>query len=234
MIALGSGRSSYAYDELRRIFDPNDPAFHYLMSYGAIGDYAEAAVHHGERAEALEALERVEVAVAQTPSPRLHLVVRHARALLAPDETAEGLFRDALNQDLSAWPFSRARLLLAYGGWLRRHRRQAESRPPLRAAIEAFDALGTVSWGDRAREELRASGETSRRRSVASWDQLSAQELQIAQMAANGLSNREIGQRLYVSHRTVGSHLYRIYPKLGVTSRAQLHQVLNAQAPISS
>ena len=101
------------------------------------------------------------------------------------------------------------------GGWLRRHRRQAESRPVLRAAIEAFDALGTVSWGDRAREELRASGETSRRRSVASWDQLSAQELQIAQMAANGLSNRDIGQRLYVSHRTVGSHLYRVYPKLG-------------------
>ena len=100
---------------------------------------------------------------------------------------------------------------------------QAESRPLLRAAIEVFDAIGTVSWGDRAREELRASGETSRKRSVASWDQLSAQELQIAQMAANGLSNREIGQRLYVSHRTVGSHLYRIYPKLGVTSRAQLH-----------
>ena len=163
VIALGSGRSSHAYDELRRIFDPNDPAFHYLMSYGAIGDYAEAAVHHGERAEALEALERVEVVVAQTPSPRLHLVARHARALLAPDETAEGLFRDALNHDLSAWPFNRARLLLAYGGWLRRHRRQAESRPPLRAAIEAFDALGTVSWGDRAREELRASGETSRK-----------------------------------------------------------------------
>ena len=104
----------------------------------------------------------------------------------------------------------------------------------LRAAIEAFDALGTVSWGDRAREELRASGETSRKRSVASWDQLSAQELQIAQMAANGLSNRDIGQRLYLSHRTVGSHLYRVYPKLGITSRAQLHGVLNAQALIPS
>jgi DNA-binding CsgD family transcriptional regulator len=173
------------------------------------------------------------VAAAQTPSPRLHLVVRQARALLASDEAAEGSFRDALDHDLSAWPFDRARLQLAYGGWLRRHRRQAESRPTLRAAIEAFDALGIVSWGDRAREELRASGETSRRRSAVSWDQLSAQELQIAQMAANGLSNREIGQRLYVSHRTVGSHLYRIFPKLGITSRAQLAQVLDGQAPIS-
>ena len=234
VLALGSGRSSHAYHELRRVFDPSDPVFHYLKSYLAIADYAEAAVRHDDRTGALEALERVEVVVAQTPSPRLHLVVRHARALLAPDETAEALFRDALDHDLSAWPFSRARLLLAYGGWLRRHRHQAESRPLLRAAIEVFDAIGTVSWGDRARDELRASGETSRKRSVASWDQLSAQELQIAQLAADGLSNREIGERLYVSHRTVGSHLYRIYPKLGVTSRAQLHRVLNAQATVSS
>ena len=232
LIALGAGRSSHAYHELSRLFDPNDPAFHYQKNCGAIGDYAEAAVHHGDRANALEALERIEVVVGQTPSPRLHLVVRYARALLAPDETAEGLFHDAMDHDLSAWPFDRARLLLEFGGWLRRHRRQAESRPVLRGAIEAFDALGTVTWGDRAREELRASGETSRRRSAASWDQLSAQELQIAQMAANGLSNRDIGQRLYLSHRTVGSHLYRVYPKLGITSRAQLHGVLNAQAPI--
>ena len=234
MLALGSGRLSHAYHELRRVFDPSDPVFHYLKSNLAIADFAEAAVRHGDRTGALEALEHVEALAAQTPSPRLQLVVRHARAMLAPDESAEGLFRDALDHDLSAWPFSRARLLLAYGGWLRRHRHQAESRPLLRAAIEVFDAIGTVSWGDRAREELRASGETSRKRSAASWDQLSAQELQIAQMAASGLSNREIGQRLYVSHRTVGSHLYRIYPKLGVTSRAQLHQVLNVQVPIPS
>jgi DNA-binding CsgD family transcriptional regulator len=116
---------------------------------------------------------------------------------------------------------------------LRRHRRQSESRSQLRAAIEAFDALGIVSWGERAREELRASGETSRRRSVASWDELSPQELQIAQMAAGGQSNREIGQRLYISHRTVGSHLYRIYPKLGITNRAQLYRVLEAHDQVT-
>ena len=75
---------------------------------------------------------------------------------------------------------------------------------------------------ERFHEELRAAGETSGKRAPEVWDQLSPQEMQIANMAAEGLSNREIGQRLYLSHRTVGSHLYRLFPKLGITSRAQL------------
>jgi DNA-binding CsgD family transcriptional regulator len=102
----------------------------------------------------------------------------------------------------------------------------AESRAPLRAARDAFDALGAVSWGERARQELRASGETSRRRIPQAWDLLSPQELQIARMAAKGLTNREIGQQLYISRRTVDSYLYRIFPKLGVTSRSQLQATL--------
>ena len=85
-----------------------------------------------------------------------------------------------------------------------------------------FDALGVEPWGERARRELRASGESSRRRTPQALDELTPQELQIVQMAADGLSNREIGQRLYLSHRTVESHLYRVFPKLGVSSRAQL------------
>ena len=93
------------------------------------------------------------------------------------------------------------RLQLAYGAWLRRQRRVVESRAPLRAARDAFDALGVIPWGERARQELRASGETSRRRTPAAWDQLSPQDLQIAQLAASGLSNREIGQRLTAAFR---------------------------------
>ena len=85
-----------------------------------------------------------------------------------------------------------------------------------------FDAIGASSWGDQARSELRASGERSRRRVPEARDQLTAQELQIAQLAADGLSNREIGQRLYHAHRTISTHLYRVFPKLGVTSRAEL------------
>jgi DNA-binding NarL/FixJ family response regulator len=93
---------------------------------------------------------------------------------------------------------------------------------PLRAAVEGFDALGVIPWSQRARQQLRATGETSRPRTLGACDQLTPQELQIAQMAADGLTNREIGQKLYLSHRTVGSHLYRIFPKLDITSRAQL------------
>jgi DNA-binding NarL/FixJ family response regulator len=102
-----------------------------------------------------------------------------------------------------------------------------ESRAPLREAVATFDALGLLRYAERARRELRASGETVRRRVPEAWAQLSPQELQIAQFAAEGLSNREIGERLYLSHRTVESHLYRLFPKLGVTSRAQLRDALS-------
>src|SRR4051812_21010887 len=84
------------------------------------------------------------------------------------------------------------------------------------------------AWGDRARRELRASGESSRRRDPSARDRLTAQELQIAQLAADGLTNREIGQRLYLSHRTIATHLYRSFPKLGVTARSQLGAALSA------
>jgi DNA-binding CsgD family transcriptional regulator len=153
-----------------------------------------------------------------------------AKPVLADYDEAEALFDAGLALDLTSWPLHRARLLLAYGSWLRRRRRVAESRAPLRAARDAFDALGAIPLGERARQELRASGEASRRRTAEAWDRLSPQELQIARMAAEGLTNREIGQRLYLSHRTVGSHLYRMFPKLQITSRAQLSMLLTGEA----
>jgi len=132
--------------------------------------------------------------------------------------------------DLDHWPFQRAHLLLAHGQWLRRQRRIADSRAPLRAARDTFDALGRVSWSDRARRELRASGESSRRRDPEARDRLTAQELQIAQLAADGLTNREVGQRLYLSHRTIATHLYRVFPKLGITARTELAAALAADS----
>ena len=116
---------------------------------------------------------------------------------------------------------------MSYGGWLRRQRRAAESRTPLREARNSLDALEFARLADQARLELRAAGESSSRREPRPWDQLTAQELQIAQLAADGLSNREIGDQLYISHRTVGAHLYRIFPKLGITSRSQLHAAIS-------
>jgi DNA-binding NarL/FixJ family response regulator len=132
----------------------------------------------------------------------------------------------AMRAGAVGWPFYAARAQLAYGAWLRRNRRMTESRAPLREAAQTFDAFGLLRFAERARRELRASGEAPRRRKPETWAQLTPQELQIAQLAADGLSNREIGERLFLSHRTVGSHLYRLFPKLGVTSRAQLRDAL--------
>jgi DNA-binding CsgD family transcriptional regulator len=163
---------------------------------------------------------------------RAGATLAYARPLLAEDEDAEAHYLAGLGDDLANWPFLRGRLQLEYGGWLRRRRRAADSRPPLRAAVEVFDALGALPWAERARVELRASGEVRRARTVDARDQLSPQELQIAQLAAEGLSNHEIGERLYLSHRTVGSHLYRLFPKLGITSRAEGYAAL-AGEPLS-
>jgi DNA-binding CsgD family transcriptional regulator len=138
----------------------------------------------------------------------------------------EALYQAALERELFNWPCFRGRMLLHYGRWLRRRRRVAESRAPLRAARESFDALGFAGLAETARQELRTSGESSARRTPDARDRLTPQELQIAQLAASGLSNREIGQQLYLSHRTVGSHLYRMFPKLGIHSRSEIGTVL--------
>jgi DNA-binding NarL/FixJ family response regulator len=123
---------------------------------------------------------------------------------------------------------------LAYGEWLHQQRQNVAARAPLRAAREGFDALGVIPWSERARQQLRATGETSRPRTPEARDQLTPQELQIVQMAAEGLSNRQIGQKLYLSHRTVSSHLYRVFPKLGITSRTELRAVISTGSPRSS
>jgi ATP/maltotriose-dependent transcriptional regulator MalT len=224
LLALGQGRHADAYDELHRIYSPGDPACNQRNQLAAIGDLAEAAIRSGHQDQARQILERVRPLAGEAPWPRA--AARYAAALLADNDHAEAVYRDVLTRDLSRWPFTRARLHLVYGEWLRRQRRPADSRTHLRAARDAFDALGTTGWSERARRELRASGETNRLRTHDAVDQLTPQELQIIQLASDGLSNREIGQRLCLSHRTVESHLYRVFPKLGVTSRSQLPAVL--------
>lgn len=230
LLALGEGRHVEAYEHLRRMHDPADPAFQFALRCSAFGDFAEAAAYSGNSEAIAVAAAEMEALGAKTPSPALHAGLRHARALLAGDDEKEQLFELALRADTSRRPFVRARAQLAYGSWLRRQRRVADSRAPLRSARDTFDALGVLPWSERARQELRASGETSRRRTPDARDQLTPQELQIAQMAAEGLTNREIGEKLYVSHRTVSAHLHRIFPKLGITARAQLRVSLEAAA----
>jgi ATP/maltotriose-dependent transcriptional regulator MalT len=226
LAALAAGRYEDAYAQLARAFDPSDPAYHHREKYVAVGNLAEAAMATGRENEIRGLM--AELTASGEPAVERALLwgLHYARAILADDDHAEAEFGSALEAVGPQWVFNLARLNLAYGAWLRRHRRVIDSRDPLRAARVAFDELDTPAWCDRARQELRAAGETSRKRQPEAWDELSAQELQIAALAAAGLSNREIGQRLYVSHRTVANHLYRIFPKLGVTTRGQLAGVL--------
>jgi DNA-binding NarL/FixJ family response regulator len=205
---ISAGQHTEAYEALCRVFDPADPSFHLADRYHGVMFLAEAAVHAGRVREARDVIAGLEAEAATT----LHRQLSYARAVLA----------EALRADLIRWPWLRARLELAYGLWLRRQRRVTQARLPLRSAQITFDLIGARSWAEQARSELRAAGERIRAQEPNAQDVLSAQELQIARLAAEGLSNRAIGERLYLSHRTVGTHLYRIFPKLEITSRAQL------------
>jgi DNA-binding CsgD family transcriptional regulator len=227
--ALGAGRYDDAYRHLRRMFDPLDSAYHPMRHCYFVGDLAEAAVQSGHRDDATALLAEMEALARRTPSPQFQLAVLYARAILADDVEAPQLFEAALAGTAGHSSFTMARLRLAFGAWLRRARRVREARPLLQAAMDAFDALGASPWSERARQELRAAGASIQRRVPERQEELTPQELQIALMAAQGLTNREIGQKLYVSHRTVGSHLYRIYPKLDITSRFQLRDALASE-----
>jgi len=226
-LALAAARFSEAFEHLSPLFDDNHAGFQPFVAGWTIADMAEAAARVPEsQSTAREAVTEWRPVAESTGSPHLALQIAFADALLGDDDTAEDRFRRAIEDAGADWADLRARAQLAYGSWLRRNRRSSESRPLLREAAQTFDALGRSEYAERARQELRASGEKTRRRVPEAWAQLTPQELQIAQLAADGLTNRGIGERLYLSHRTIGSHLYRIFPKLGITSRGQLAAAL--------
>ena len=156
-------------------------------------------------------------------------VLARARAQLAEGSEADQLFERA-TQDAGAitWPFEWGNAQLEYGVWLRRQRRSADARRVLRSAHQTFARIGASSWTAAAEAELRAAGVRldDRDRQSAKWEHLTAQEREIVLLAATGLSNKEIGQTLFLSPRTVGAHLYHAFPKLGVTSRNQLRDVV--------
>ena len=148
----------------------------------------------------------------------------HCRALLSEDEgEAERLFRAALEAHAqAARPFERARSELAYGEFLRRAGRRVEAREHLQAALDRFEGLGAALWAERARVELRASGQTARKRDPSTTADLTPQELQVARFVAEGLTNREVAAQLFLSPRTIDFHLRNVYRKLGISSRTAL------------
>ena len=228
--AIGTGRYEEAFDILRRLFDPAEATFH-EMRWWVAPDLADAAAHTGRQEEARTILAGLEPHAGRLSSPMIQMCLQYTRAVLADDDSAELHLGQALAGDPSRWPPYRARLLLARSRWLRRRRRTVESRAPLREARDIFDTLGAPHWSDHTRQLLRSAGESSTQRPPAARDRLSPQELQIATLAATGLTNRQISQRLYLSHRTIGSHLYRIFPKLGITTRTQLADALSSLEP---
>jgi DNA-binding CsgD family transcriptional regulator len=224
---LASGHYGDAYQRLARVFDHTDVAFHPFLRGHALADLADAALGGDGDLDLLRRyLGEWEQIAVDTTAPYLKAQVSYAAAVLGTDEEAEQLFQAAI-ASAKGWESYAARARLAYGVWLRRiQRRATDARAPLREAAEIFSALGQETSAERALGELRASGETARRRVPEAWSELTPQELQIAHLAAQGLSNKEIGERLYISPRTAGTHLYHLFPKLGITSRAQLRDAL--------
>ncbi|MER7394860.1 AAA family ATPase [Streptomyces sp. NPDC000151] len=230
--SAAEGAYEAAYDQLRAVFAADGAPVHYHASYPALADLAAAAVRGGRRAEATAIVERSARELADNASPRLRALISRARGLLAAPENAEPHFRAALaDPALEQWPFERAQALLDLAEWLRRRRRIAEARPPLTGALETFRRLGARPWIERARAESRAAGLDVTDSAPDALAELSPQQQQIVRLAARGLTNREIGEKLFLSPRTVGSHLYRSFPKLGITARSQLRDLVEGARP---
>jgi hypothetical protein len=152
-----AGQYEAAYPQLRRLFEPSDPSFHQRERFGAVMFLAEAAIKAAERDDARQVIAGLEEVAASTPSPVLHVHLRYARAVLADDASAPALYAELMSQDLTRWPWAKARAELAYGTWLRRQRRDAESVGVLGSALAAFDRIGATVWADRARAGLTAA-----------------------------------------------------------------------------
>jgi DNA-binding CsgD family transcriptional regulator len=194
----------------------------------ALVELIEAAARIGESETAAEALRRLEAVTTASGTNWGLGVEARSRALLSDDDAAERLYLESIERlGRTRIRADLARSHLLYGEWLRRRRRRVDARAQLRIAHDMLDAMGMDAFAARARRELQATGETTRKHSVANGDeQLTAQEALIARMARDGLSNPEIAARMFISARTVQYHLRKVFSKLGIQSRTQLDRVL--------
>ena len=227
--ALADGSYLQAFTQLRGLFSEDGTPLHNYASYLGVADLAAAAVRADRRMEGSDVIEHALGRLDGRASARLEQLIARARGILAGPEGAEAYFGKALADPAGdQWPFERAQLRLDYAEWLRRRRRINDAKPVLTQALVTFRRLGARSWVQRAQAELRASG-VSVAGAVGEPDalgELTPQQRQIVRLASDGLTDREIGDRLFLSPRTVSSHLYRSYPKLGVASRHQLRDVI--------
>ncbi|MFJ4670576.1 helix-turn-helix transcriptional regulator [Kitasatospora purpeofusca] len=245
LLELGLGRAQAALDELAAA---RQEIGHPLLCLPLLPDLVEAAVRAGRPERAARAAGVLDEWAGALGRPALGALAARCRALTGPDGSAEEHFTAALalhgggdrdgegngntdgHGDGDGNAFDRARTALLYGEWLRRLRRQLDAREQLRSALDGFEALGARPWAERARSELGAAGGetvlTTRQDGPISL--LSPQEREVVRLAATGASNREIAAQLFLSPRTVGHHLYRAFPKLGIGSRTELAALLAA------
>jgi len=227
--ALADGSYLSAFTQLRGLFSDDGSPLHNYASYLGVADLAEAAVRADRRIEGRGVIEHALSHLSGPASPRLEQLIARARGVLADPATTEAWpDKDLFDPAGDQWPFERAQLRLDHAEWLRRRRRINDAKPILREALGTFRRLRAQSWAQRAEAELRACGVavagTPAERDA--LGELTPQQRQIVRLASEGLTNRQIGDRLFLSPRTVSSHLYRSYPKLGVAGRNQLRDVI--------
>ena len=196
------------------------------LTVRAIPDHVEAAVRVGDTARARRFLPGLTDWATYTKSPVASALLLRAQALLDDGGDADQRFKESLAAERCG-PYDQARTRLVFGEWLRRHRRPTAAKEQLVEAYETFDRIGAHGWLPRVRAELTALGETAPGDAIGDREapRLTPQELQVVRRAALGMSNREIAAELFLSPRTVGHHLYKAYPKLGVRRRAELGQL---------
>jgi DNA-binding CsgD family transcriptional regulator len=238
LAAMGEGNYLAAFGQLRGLFIDDGQPLHFHLSYLALADLAAAAARAGAAAgtgagagtgaECQRLLPTWLGHLDGTPTPRVAQLIARARALLADSDSAEPYFHEGLIDPAgSEWPFERALLRLDFGEWLRRRRRINEAKEELAAAQSVFRRLRAQPWLERAETELRACG-VDVTPPQGALGELSPQQRQVVYLASLGLTNREIADRLFLSHRTVSTHLYQAYPKLGIAGRHQLGSVIDA------
>ena len=218
-----AGRPEAALQHLSEMVQPT------LIRLAAY-DRLDAAIRAGRRDLAEDWLADLDRFADAVGTAHARAVVAYGRALLAaehtPPDPADTLFRQALGYQATAGrPFERARTQLAYGEFLRRSRRRVDAREQLRTALQTFEDLAATPWAQRATQELRASGETARKRDASTTGSLTPQEVQVATFVARGLSNRDVAAQLFLSPRTIDFHLRNVFSKTGVSSRGELAQL---------
>lgn len=220
LVELGLGRAGPAAEHLEELLAlPEVPG----SALRWRTDLVEAYVRLNRRGDAERELARLERHPADDLSADVAAAIARCRGLLAPDDELHRCFTSALalHRD-DPVPFERARTQLCFGERLRRARRRAEARLPLRAALASFEELGALPWAERARHEIGAAGERLRPRDETPGEDLTEREVQVGQLVAEGLTNRQIGSALFVTPKTVEYHLRSLYSKLAVQSRTDL------------